>query len=286
MLTRIKQTCKFAVSSLLFQILTCCCAVFVWRSNLKRHKSASGPFHPVHVDGIQLGQYDELPLCTLIEPPKPSNDEGRVYSVLILSNPSLYDALFDECSPSTLIKISQTCRLANRSVEDYIGRAFDVNRLLSRYFSDPLSFRRLQASTATIIGGSAALQLFSRTFWDDTGLDLFVPRVWGREVGEFLLRSGYSFIPCPPQHPTFGAAFSDKEVAEASVTSSPCFKGTTGSFDFATSTSDCRTAKVRMIVVARSPIEVILRSHSSMPYLLFIWAAVVPLMMTFLQPVS
>lgn len=194
---------------------------------------------------------------------KSFNDGRKVYFARILSEASLYDAVFDECSPVTLIRVSETCVAANCAVNHYIGCAFDVNCLLSQYFPNTFSFRRLQASTATIIGGLSALQFFTRMFWGNTCLDLFVPHVWAGEVGQFLLQSGYNFVPSPLQHPTFDAALSYTDVAEASVTSNPGFKGIAGLFGFTKSTSGSKEVKVQMMVVVRSPIEVILRSHSS-----------------------
>ena len=271
MTIQIKQKCESTESPFSFQTMTCRRIVLGWWRQRKRRELVPSAPDPILADGVQPTRYNKRSLHTLAAPPKPSNDTHQVCFIHILSEASLYDAVFDECSPMSLIRLSQTCVIANRAVNHYIAHAFDVNHLLSRYFADTLSFRHLQASTATIIGGSTALKFFTCTFWEDTCLDLFVPSVWAGEVGEFLLRSGYSFAPTPLQHPTFDTALSHSEVAEASVTSVPSFKGIVGSFDFTKSTPDCEGVKVRMMVVVRSPVEVILRSHSSTFSSLDLW---------------
>src|SRR5882762_8146146 len=76
-------------------------------------------------------------------------------------------------SPVTIIRLSWTCRAVRNIVEWYVQHTFDINRHLSRYFPDPKAFRSVQARTATLIGGSNALQFLDRTVYENADLDLY-----------------------------------------------------------------------------------------------------------------
>ena len=125
-----------------------------------------------------------------------------------------------------------------------------------------MSFRRLQACTGTLISGSTALQFFDRTFYPESDLDIYVPKTWRNEVGQFLLRAGYSFVPHSSQHPTFVEA-----VFENSVTTSTAeygnFKGISGVFNFEKNGMHGERLKIQLMVAVRSAIEPILHYHSS-----------------------
>ena len=80
------------------------------------------------------------------------------------------------------------------AVKDFERRAYNVNKHLARFFSDPLSFRSLIAKTRMVISGSFALQFFDRTRYPGSDLDLYAHRDDGvHEIGKFLLAEGYVF---------------------------------------------------------------------------------------------
>ncbi|KAF8555426.1 hypothetical protein OG21DRAFT_1393608, partial [Imleria badia] len=72
------------------------------------------------------------------------------------------DLLFACLSPRSLIRFALTCRAAYLAVAEFKTRAFNINRHLSRYFTDPIVFRCLQARTNSLVSGSNTLQFLDR----------------------------------------------------------------------------------------------------------------------------
>ena len=70
--------------------------------------------------------------------------------------------IFSCLSPRNLVKFSLTCWKAYDAVLAYNRIAYNINKLLLRYFTDDQiePFRLLQDKTGTLISGSAALQFF------------------------------------------------------------------------------------------------------------------------------
>ena len=180
----------------------------------------------------------------------------------IVSNDLIYDLIFNASTAKSLARLLQTCRALRISITDYFSRGFNITTRLAHYFPDPQTFHHLQASTGTIISGSTALQFFDRTYYHDSDLDLYVPLVWRARVGHYLLDQGYTFAPNPRQKSHF-----DDAVQEERVLSNKAFygnfKGIASVFNFKKCTSRNETLKVQVIVAARSPMEIILRFHSS-----------------------
>jgi len=69
---------------------------------------------------------------------------------------------------------------------------------LERFFTpkEIIEFRKLQATTGTIISGSAAVQFFDRTVYEDSDLDLYVQHQSARPIALWLQSIGYVFVPC------------------------------------------------------------------------------------------
>ncbi|KAI8989854.1 hypothetical protein BD414DRAFT_570777 [Trametes punicea] len=149
-----------------------------------------------------------------------------LFSERILHIELIYELIFDCSSAATLLRIARTCRAGHHAVAAYTRLAFDVDRLLSRFFPSgaaPCSsicaappphehsqahdraraFRSLQARTGTLVSGSCALQLFDRTVYPESDLDLYVHMRHRREVGRWLIREGYEFAPTPYQDSRF-----------------------------------------------------------------------------------
>ncbi|CAL1699941.1 unnamed protein product [Somion occarium] len=188
--------------------------------------------------------------------------DEHIFLDRIITNDLVYDLIFHACTARTLVRLLRTCRAVNVAVKEYISRAFNVHRLLSRYFSDPMAFRYIQACTGTLISGSAALQFFDRSLYPDSDLDLYVPMPWRKKVGHFLLAQGYKFEPYPFQHPTFDVAISDRRVVTARGLYGN-LKGIAGVFTFEKKSARGEELKVQIIVAVRSTMEVILRFHST-----------------------
>jgi hypothetical protein len=92
----------------------------------------------------------------------------------IFSRHTIYDAVFSQSDILSIVRFQRICRQAQSAVKDYLARAFNIDRHLSRFFDNPKAFRKLQAETATAISGSSALQFFQRTFYPESDLDLYV----------------------------------------------------------------------------------------------------------------
>lgn len=123
----------------------------------------------------------------------------------VFTRPPIFDGIFSRTSPASFIRFGRTCRVAQDAVSNFSSRAFNINRHLLRFFSNPVDFRSLQARTGTLISGSNALQFFDRTFYPESDLDLYTHPGHSREVGLWLMRwEGYKFAPSPSQN---GAGF-------------------------------------------------------------------------------
>ncbi|KAI0071357.1 hypothetical protein K474DRAFT_1607059 [Panus rudis PR-1116 ss-1] len=183
----------------------------------------------------------------------------------IVGNDDIRGEIFQHWSPSVLLCFRATCRRARNAVEQYIRHHWDVHRFLSRYFKDPLAFRQLQAETGTLISGSSALQFFDRTFYPDSDLDLYVPMSYRVEVGNYLMRCGYTYTPSGRQNSDFHEAVWDSRIANASM--HYVVPGVAGVFNFTkaitTATSGQEWLKVQIIVSPICPLESVLRFHST-----------------------
>ncbi|KAI5117833.1 hypothetical protein M0805_003310 [Coniferiporia weirii] len=118
-----------------------------------------------------------------------SDKESRYFTDIIIRD-AIYNRLFRYCTPATIFRLGRTCRLVRRSVQDYAGRAFDIDKCLSRFFTDPLGFCVLQAETQAIVSGSTALQFMDRTLYKESDLDIYVPLSRTAEVCQWIMASG------------------------------------------------------------------------------------------------
>ncbi|KAF8550212.1 hypothetical protein OG21DRAFT_1514328 [Imleria badia] len=108
----------------------------------------------------------------------------------------VYDVLFACLSPRSLVRLALTCRAAYLAVAEFKTRAFNINRHFSRFFTDPIAFRCLQARTNTLVSGSNALQFLDRTCYPEADLDLYTHRNHSFEVAQFLVEAeGYRYVP-------------------------------------------------------------------------------------------
>ncbi|KAK7678096.1 hypothetical protein QCA50_018889 [Cerrena zonata] len=142
-------------------------------------------------------------------PPQPLNRASELFLDYVVVNPVIYDTIFDASSAEALIRLMRTCHTIRCSVKSYFMHAFNINRHLARYFTDPMAFRYLQACTGTLISGSTALQFFDRSFYPESDLDLYTPTSWRLNVGHFLVGDGYHFTPNPHQNTNFEIAISE-----------------------------------------------------------------------------
>ncbi|KAH8092522.1 hypothetical protein BXZ70DRAFT_898119 [Cristinia sonorae] len=124
----------------------------------------------------------------------------------IVFNHLIFESIFDNLTPLEFLRFARTCRLAQSVVQGFIKRTFQINRILSRFFDDPVAFRSLQARTGTLISGSVALQFLDRTFYPESDLDIYIPPQFDREVLLWLTKNGYQFVPTKDQPATLDEA--------------------------------------------------------------------------------
>ena len=217
---------------------------------------------PQALDSSATDMQDVRPSVRPDVRPSDSISTGHPLLDAILNEDTLRTLILDNCSPKSLVLLLRTSHAIREIVIGYMKTTFNADRLLSRYFDNPLSFRQLQACTGTLISGSTALQFFNRTFYPESDLDIYVPRAWRYEVGQFLLQTGYKFVRYPSQHPTFESA-----VFETGVSTSTAdygnFKGISGVFNFEKDGRHGEKLKIQLMVAVRSAIEPILHYHSS-----------------------
>lgn len=180
-----------------------------------------------------------------------------IFADNVIRIPAIYKRIFTICAPGTVVCVGKTCRAARASVLAYIAQAYQVERILSRFFNDPLEFRRLQARTFTLISGSSALQFFDRSFYPSSDLDLWVHQQHRNEVGNWLMNQGYVFIPDEGQACTFDMAVLEQEVEDEDgdikvytvfTFTKPNMKGE-------------EDLKVEIVSATRTPMESILHFH-------------------------
>lgn len=159
-----------------------------------------------------------------------------------------------------MLCLGKTCRAVYAAVQKYIAHAYRIERILSRFFDDPLEFRQLQAQTFTLISGSSALQFFDRSFYPSSDLDLWVHKPHQLEVGTWLLAQGYKFVPINGQDAIF-----ETEILESDENSDGEYDeidifGTVFTFRKPNTKGD-GDLKVEIIVAKRTPMECILTFH-------------------------
>ncbi|THH14635.1 hypothetical protein EW146_g5727 [Bondarzewia mesenterica] len=189
-----------------------------------------------------------------------SIDGASVFTFSILASPNIRDTIFAHSSSATLLRLSRTCLAALSAVRAYSRHAFDITRLLSRYFPDPAAFRALQARTSMVIFGLNALDFFGRARHGHVGahseLEISVSSDMVEEVGAWLQDVGYVFVPTLSQSDAFEYAVSYMEDEyERREALGEFVGGVAGVHHFIKSTEGL---KVRVTAALRSPIEVVL----------------------------
>jgi hypothetical protein len=180
--------------------------------------------------------------------------------------PPIFDVFLSCSSPGTIARYSRCCRSSRKAVINFTRRAYNINRHLTRFFSEPLEFRAVQAHTGTLISGSNALQFLDRTFYEGSDLDLYVDDQYRKEIGHYLQKEGYCFVPNGEQGPSFeGPTYQRCETTDFIRRSTEIelygMRGVVGVFDFVK--VGFPELKVQLITAIRTPLEAILNFHSS-----------------------
>lgn len=199
-------------------------------------------------------------VADLVNTEDKSHLEPKTFSNTIIAIELICTNLLPFCSPASFLCLSRTCRSVRAAVREYMRRSFKINRILSRFFTSPLSFRQIQAETGTLIFGSSILQFFDRSFYPKSDLDIYVPSTKEHEtltVANFLLKEGYKYVPDSGQHVDFNVAasgdmFNDSDVDKVIEV-----------FAFNKYSEGGDILRIELMVSRHNPIDVILMFHSS-----------------------
>lgn len=142
------------------------------------------------------------------------------------------------------------CERTYDAVKDYLRQTTTVTRMLKTFINkdDISAFRRMQHTTGAIIGGSAALQFFTRQQYASSDLDLYVHTTNKGKVCCALKKMRCSKDP--------------KRGPEGNIVSPPSVylgHSVQEIINFTTS----KNRKIQLIVTRRRPVDVILAYHSS-----------------------
>ncbi|TFK62301.1 hypothetical protein BDN72DRAFT_903337 [Pluteus cervinus] len=111
----------------------------------------------------------------------------------------LQDKVLDDVPGPDLVRMS-TANTAYRSVvAAYVGRKFDLDTLLSRFFNgvELSMLYLLQKHLGVVISGSVALQFFDRSTFEGSDLDLYVMKENSDALECWLQTIGYTIVEKP-----------------------------------------------------------------------------------------
>jgi hypothetical protein len=196
--------------------------------------------------------------------------DDPLYAKLFARAP-VYDVVFACLSPRSLVRLALTCRAAYLAAAEFKARAFNVNRHFSRYFTDPIAFRSLQARTNTLVSGSNALQFLDRTFYPEADLDLYTHPGHSFEVAQFLVEAqGYRYAPRATQQQDWKLATKRRwDGTERRVIAPPDalhvypMTGFNAVWTFEKTGDQHARLTVQIIETSSSPLACILGFHSS-----------------------
>lgn len=182
--------------------------------------------------------------------------------------PPAYNVVFACLSPPDIIRLGKTCKLLRDAVACFQSLAYNIDRHLEHFVSDPLALRNLQVQYKFLISGSNALQFLDRSFYPTSDLDIFAYPENVKEIGWQLINNEqYVFQPSPKQP----AKYEDVVVKSRSPATE--HRGTTqADFVYNHHMSDllkfkntARDLEIQLISCRCSPLDCILYFHSSTP---------------------
>ncbi len=112
-------------------------------------------------------------------------------------------SIADQCDTLSVMRLLTVCDVTQRIIRRYMASVYDVNTLYEPFFGSRLSctdFRRVQADTGALVSGFQAVQLFSRSRYHDSTLDLYVDCFQSKYMVRCLLQHGYRYVPSAAVH--------------------------------------------------------------------------------------
>ncbi|KAJ8521552.1 hypothetical protein ONZ45_g1753 [Pleurotus djamor] len=195
----------------------------------------------------------------------------------------IHSRVIEALNLADLRMYSCTCTTVYDEVQTYYHRTWSIDSILEPFIPAQHipAFRRLQASTGTVISGSAALQFFTHTIYPEADLDLYVNCYNAREVGDWLEDIG-----CTTLDASGNPTFFEERIAAITATDPTLFvkppviatrrtvveEGQTilssdyswlGMRAVISFRSPVSNSKIQLILAARNIISVILNFHST-----------------------
>lgn len=156
---------------------------------------------------------------------------------------------------------SQVSTATHDAVSSYIGRTFQLRRVLGRYFSDDdiLELRRIQYSTGALISGSTALQFFDRSHYPESDLDIYVGFDGRQDIALWLEEKGYSMKP-NDENPGASLQVVLDQMERELLEDDPVYFGSFNVLEFLKNDGN---AKIQLLITSGCPVASILKFHSS-----------------------
>ena len=117
-----------------------------------------------------------------------------------LLDPNFAYPIFERLCPmlpiGDLISLTRTCKALSGLYQHRLKRDWDINTMLSRYFTEPRQFRSLMGKHNAFIAGSFAVEYFERATWRANNLDIIAKsRPDFEPLLEFVESEGYCEYP-------------------------------------------------------------------------------------------
>ena len=103
--------------------------------------------------------------------------EQRVDFLNIFQRDSHYPIFIRLCELlpiGSIVTLTRTCKRLSNLYRSLLPLQWNIDRMLSRFVRDPLSFRSQMAEYDAMISGSFALQYFKRVQWRESDLDIYI----------------------------------------------------------------------------------------------------------------
>ncbi|KAL0578305.1 hypothetical protein V5O48_003682 [Marasmius crinis-equi] len=200
-------------------------------------------------------------------PPSPAAvrlAEARRQVLIILLDGLAFTMFFPLFSAAELSIMLAVNRKFRDVIESYRRSAHDIDKLLLMFFTlvEIQRFRELQSFDGFLISGSIALQYFARVVWPDSDLDIYCyPKHFARLV-RLLGAFGYDYIPDAGQTLDLHAFVKVIQEGVGDLLHYDSRQSISAVLSFTRVTNGV-SKKVQVVVCQRSPMEAILKFHST-----------------------
>ncbi|KAF7968792.1 hypothetical protein HWV62_29310 [Athelia sp. TMB] len=206
----------------------------------------------------------------LQKPPEAETRTSNSKAVMDCFNvPELMRVMLAECSTNEIRNFRKTCQNANKAVRGFELVAFNIDWLLNRFLDSPNMFRKLQARTGTVIGGTTALAFFERTTQEENSMDIYVNPGHSYEVARHLIDvQGFHYHPFGspnPQEFTYDSRDGESDRLEANHRQESIYaiRAIDNVHRFAKGQEGSGLREIFLMKTTRSPLHAILNSHST-----------------------